>query len=467
MSEAVRLSGVTVRYAGSTDEALRDIDLTLHAGEVMLVTGRSGCGKSTLMGLVNGLVPHLHTAEISGKVEVHGLTPADEELHQMGRVVSTVSQNPRTQFFCADSTAEMAFAGENAGLEPDLIRRQIAAVTERLSMTRLLGRPVAQLSGGQKQQVAIAAAAVNDPQLYVLDEPTSNLDDSGVEAVRRLLGHLREAGSTVLITEHRLAFLRRLVDRVVVLDRGRIAMDVPAAEFFALDDERRRELGLRRLSEEAGSASPAGARSTAEQGAGGLEVEGLSYRYRRGLPPALVLDRLHVPRGRVTVVTGPNGAGKSTMVRVLSGLAQPQRGTIRLDGKPLDRRALLACSHVVMQDVNRQLFSDTVEGELVTGAGRRQTEGVLEGLGLDGMGERHPMSLSGGQRQRLAVAAAVAAEADLVFFDEPTSGLDHDGMLAIAQLARRLADDGRVVVIVTHDQELAAECADVVVSVGR
>nr|WP_281507952.1 ATP-binding cassette domain-containing protein [Brachybacterium sp. Marseille-Q7125] len=113
------------------------------------------------------------------------------------------------------------------------------------------------------------------------------------------------------------------------------------------------------------------------------------------------------------------------------------------------------------------MFSDTVEGELVTGAGHRQTEGVLEGLGLDGMGERHPMSLSGGQRQRLAVATAVAAEADLVFFDEPTSGLDHDGMLAIAQLARRLADDGRVVVVVTHDQELAAECADVVVSVGR
>lgn len=469
----MRLSGVSVRYPGSSDEALSGIDLKVRAGDVVLVTGRSGCGKSTLAGLINGLVPHLHTAEISGHVEVHGLSPADEELHRMGRVVSTVFQNPRTQFFCADSTAEMAFAGENAGLAPETIRRQIAAVTERLSMTSLLGRPVAQLSGGQKQQVAIAAAAVNDPSLYVLDEPTSNLDDSGVEAVRQLLGHLRQAGSTVLITEHRLAFLRELVDRVVVLDRGRIVMDVAAGTFFAMDEDRRRALGLRRLTEATGSALNAGASascdalSAAEPTPRGLEVDDLSYRYRRGRLPAVVLDRLRFPRGSVTVITGPNGAGKSTLVRVLSGLAQPQRGTVRLDGDTLDRRTLLARSHVVMQDVNRQLFSDTVDGELVTGSAHRETGGVLARLGLEGLGERHPMSLSGGQRQRLAVATAVAADADLVFFDEPTSGLDNDGMLAIAGLARQLADDDRVVVIVTHDQELAAECADVVVTVER
>ncbi|RRD06028.1 ATP-binding cassette domain-containing protein [Arachnia propionica] len=464
MSPAVRLDGVFVRYPGATVDALQDVDLTLEPGQVVLVTGRSGCGKSTLVRLVNGLIPHLHEATVRGIVEVTGLRPAEHELHAMGRIVSTVFQNPRTQFFCADSTAELAFAGENAGLAPQLIRERIRTVTTRLGMTQLLDRRMAHLSGGQKQQIAIAAAAVNEPRIHVLDEPTSNLDDTGVLAVQQLLGQLRTEGATVLIAEHRLAFLRHLVDRVIVLEQGRVRLDLPAAEFYAMDESRRRRLGLRQLHEPRWqSMPPASAHHDVSQG---LSVSDLVFRHGRGLDPVLDLPSLQLPRGKVTVITGRNGAGKSTLVRVLSGLSRPTRGTILLDGRPIHRRALLQRSHVVMQDVNRQLFFDTVHGELTNGVTATDVTDVLQDLGLAGLQDHHPMALSGGQRQRVAVAAAVTADSDLVFFDEPTSGLDRDGMHAIGELLHDLAADNRIVAVVTHDRELAAECGDVVLPLG-
>ena len=464
MTPAVHLDGVFVRYPGAASDALSDVSLTVDHGQIILVTGRSGCGKSTLVRLLNGLIPHLTAATIRGTVNVTGLTPAEHELHEMGRIVSTVFQNPRTQFFCADSTAELAFASENAGLEPQLIRDRISAVTDRLGMTRLLDRRMAQLSGGQKQQVAIAAAAVNDPRIHVLDEPTSNLDDAGVRAVQHLLGQLRAEGATVLIAEHRLAFLRDLVDRVIVLEAGRISLDLPGSRFYDMDESQHRRLGLRQFIEPMWKPMPEASHHHGHPQ--GLAVSDLVFRHRRGLDPVLSLPALHLPRGRVTVITGPNGAGKSTLVRVLSGLAAPTSGTIRLDGRPISRRALLQRSHVVMQDVNRQLFSDTVHGELSTGAVDVDPGDVLEDLGLAGLDDHHPMALSGGQRQRVAVATAVTADADLVFFDEPTSGLDLDGMIAIGDLLRRLATDDRIVVVVTHDRELAAECGDVVIALG-
>lgn len=464
MSAAVRIRGVGVRYPGSGEDALRDVDLDIEAGQVVLVTGRSGCGKSTLTGLVNGLVPHLHEATITGTVEIDGLQPREHELYEMGRFVSTVFQNPRTQFFCADSTAELAFAGENAGLAPEAIRAQIAVAAELLGTVPLLDRAMATLSGGQKQQVAVTAAVVNNPRLYVFDEPTSNLDVGGIAAVRDLLVRLRAEGASVLITEHRLGFLRGLVDRVLVLDRGRTVLDLPGAEFFCLDDEVRVALGLRTLDEPVWPPRPwADAESVVETDAVGLEVSGLVHRHRRSEQPVLALERLHLSRGRVNVLVGENGAGKSTLVRLLSGLTRRRTGEIRLDGRILNHRALLRRSHVVLQDVNRQLFSASVAGEVQLAHGLVEPHQVLEQLGLGAYVERHPMSLSGGQRQRLAVATAVAADKDLMFFDEPTSGLDHEAMLATAGLLRQLADQGRVVVVVTHDIELAEQCSDAIV----
>ena len=495
----IRIDQVTWTYPHSEQPSLRDLDLHIEPGEFIILCGASGSGKSTALRLMNGLIPHFHDdGVLTGSVTVDGIVTADAELDAIGLVTGTVLQHPRRQFFTDTAPEEIAFALENFGTPPEQIRHRVDGVLAELAEHVTVGRRLRDLSGGQQQQVAIAAASAHRPRILLLDEPSSNLSADAVTRLTDTLAALKAQGVTIVVAEHRLDYLSDLVDRVVVMKDGAIDVEWTAAEFRTVPDEELADEGLRgvvstvevpvlpaaggsvatpaealtdaasrRLSKpvarEVSTRSTSGARRFPDEPGvpGGLELDGVRCR----LGGRFVLDLEHVafPAGEVTAIRGVNGAGKTTLARVVTGL-QRSTGAVRLDGKTLNPRARQRASAIVMQDVQRQLFTDSVEAEIdLAGtdvARAPDTTEVLVALDLAHLADRHPLALSGGQQQRLVVAAVRVAGRRLVVFDEPSSGVDRRHLRSIADQIRRVAADGAVVLLISHDDDLLALAAD-------
>nr|WP_300144043.1 ABC transporter ATP-binding protein [Propionicimonas sp.] len=454
----IDLADVGFRYAqGGADAGIAGINLRVGAGEVVVLTGGSGCGKTTLTKVINGLIPHVHEGGVSGHAIVAGRQVADVALAEAADVVGSVFQNPRSQFFTVDVGSELAFAAENLGHDRDRIVRRVTETAGRLGLGSLLDRSIFELSGGQKQKVACGSVWVSGPRVLVLDEPSSNLDAATIDELRTLILSWKAAGCAVVVAEHRLHYLQGVADRWVLMEAGRIVEEFAAADMAAMTAAEAAARGLR-SPHRPSPATPAVAPDPADQ----VVLTGVRRDYPGAPAPALDIDRLVLPRRGVVAVTGPNGAGKSTLIRALVGLDRGASGVLEIDGRVRDRRARLASSYLVMQDVNHQLFAESVAEEITLSAPDADPERVAEilaGLDLADVAERHPMSLSGGQRQRTAIAAAVASGAEVVVFDEPTSGLDRRHMGEVAGRIADLVDDGRLVVVVTHDEELIEACA--------
>lgn len=460
---------------GDRVEALKDVDLSADAGSLTLVCGASGCGKSTLMKALTGLVPQMTPGELDGVVRINGRNLADVALTDVGHLCSSVFQNPRTQFFCDTVAEELAFCGENYGRERATLRQQSERAAKLMGISHLMERKLTTLSGGQLQKVALACALASGAPVLLADEPTSNLDPAAISEVRAALKVLKEQGLTIVVVEHRLHFLRGLADQVLLMESGRVTRRWNGAEFFSMGQAQRRSLGLRTLvdpgppetwvgqvqagrqekqvgRQENREASPSQVR---------LSCRGLSFAY--GASPVFEGLDADFPAGQITCIAGANGVGKTTLVRVLCGLAAPSSGSISMDGVPASRKTRRSACALVMQDTGRQLFSDTLAGELTIGASHasgQSGEQLLADFDLANLGERHPLSLSGGQKQRLVIAAARATGRPIVILDEPTSGVDARHLDSITATLRRIADEGAVVVVVTHDGEFAAACAD-------
>ena len=472
---------------GDRVEALKDVDLSADAGSLTLVCGASGCGKSTLMKALTGLVPQMTPGELDGVVRINGRNLADVALTDVGHLCSSVFQNPRTQFFCDTVAEELAFCGENYGRERATLRQQSERAAKLMSISHLLERKLATLSGGQLQKVALACALASGAPVLLADEPTSNLDPAAISEVRAALKVLKEQGLTIVVVEHRLHFLRGLADQVLLMEGGRVTRRWSGAEFFSMGQAQRRSLGLRTLVDPGppetwvGQGQVGCRENQARQGQAGrqenqaghqenreaapsqarLSCRGLSFAY--GASPVFEGLDADFPAGQITCIAGANGVGKTTLVRVLCGLAAPSSGTISLDGVPASRKTRRSVCALVMQDTGRQLFSDTLAGELTIGASHasgQSGEQLLADFDLANLGERHPLSLSGGQKQRLVIAAARATGRPIVILDEPTSGVDARHLDSITATLRRIADEGAAVVVVTHDGEFAAACAD-------
>lgn len=478
---------------GDRVEALKDVDLSADAGSLTLVCGASGCGKSTLMKALTGLVPQMTPGELDGVVRINGRNLADVALTDVGHLCSSVFQNPRTQFFCDTVAEELAFCGENYGRERATLRQQSERAAKLMGISHLLERKLATLSGGQLQKVALACALASGAPVLLADEPTSNLDPAAISEVRAALKVLKEQGLTIVVVEHRLHFLRDLADQVLLMEGGMVTRRWSGAEFFSMGQAQRRSLGLRTLvdpgppetwvgqgqagrqEKQAGcqekqvghqagrQEKQAGHQENREAAANPvrLSCRGLSFAY--GASPVFEGLDADFPAGQITCIAGANGVGKTTLVRVLCGLAAPSSGTISLDGVPASRKTRRSACALVMQDTGRQLFSDTLAGELTIGASHasgQSGEQLLADFDLANLGERHPLSLSGGQKQRLVIAAARATGRPIVILDEPTSGVDARHLDSITATLRRIADEGAAVVVVTHDGEFAAACAD-------
>ena len=379
-------------------------------------------------------------------------------MYELARKVGSVFQNPKSQFFNLDTDSELAFGLENEGRPPEEIRKRVADTVDALHLQELQARNIFSLSGGQKQLLAFGSVYAMGPEIFVLDEPTANLDQDAIARLHDQIAGLKRQGRTVVIAEHRLYFLTDLIDRVLYLRDGVLERTFTRKQFCALTDREREALGLRTLIP-AGCTLPAAAPAGAKEG---LSVEGLTCAYRKE-PPVFQALSFSARPGEVVAITGPNGVGKTTLSRCLCGLIREQAGQIVLNGRPLNRKERQKAAFCVMQDVNHQLFSDSVWGECrmsAPDAPDSNLKGVLDSLHLLPFRERHPMSLSGGQKQRLAVATALLSEKPILIFDEPTSGLDYARMVEVSGVIRSLAQQGRIVLVVTHDQEFLQRACD-------
>ena len=501
----IELKNVTFTYHNAERSAgVYGIDLQIPAGQVVLLCGLSGCGKTTITRLINGLAPAYYAGALEGQVLIDGKDSASVTLYELSQKVGSVFQNPRSQFFSLDSTSEIAFGCENTGVPREEMYRRIGQVSRDLDIADLLDRNLFALSGGEKQKIACASAAAMQPVIFVLDEPSSNLDLRSIVNLKAVIRKWKEQGKTVVIAEHRLYYLMEIADRVIYMENGRIVQDFPIAEFLKVDTETLHRKGLRsqkameytpgciRACQTGGilegifecvpaGKSPAFDCASVERPPASecafaekppvfdryVKFSGLAFSY--GKKRVLDIPELKVPSGTVTGVLGFNGAGKSTLARVICGLEKRAKGVLNDNGKSYTSKARLKKSYMVMQDVNHQLFTESVieevllsmDGSDVSGeAARQKALDILDALNLSEFQEVHPMALSGGQKQRLAVASAIAADKEFLIFDEPTSGLDYAHMRDVAENITRLARAGKTVFIISHDPELITSCCN-------
>lgn len=453
----IEINNVNFTYSsGVKNTGLKNINLNIKKGEVILLCGGSGCGKTTLTRLINGLIPHYYEGNLSGTIKVNGKSVADCQLYELANSIGSVFQNPRSQFFNVDTTSELAFGCENLGVSEDQVISRIKNVTSQLSLYSLLNRSIFELSGGEKQKIACGSVSALLPDIFVLDEPTSNLDLEAINDLKDIISIWKQQGKTVIIAEHRLYFLRDLADRVLYMENGRIVKEYTNSQFFKnLSDNERINMGLRTL-------IPPYLPKRYESIINREDIISFSdFSFSYGKYKALSLENLNVPMGSAIAVIGHNGAGKTTFYRCLCGLEKKCKGLVSIKGKALKCKHRLSNSFMVMQDVNHQLFTESVIDEVLLSMkeeNNEMAEKILEKLDLLTFKDVHPMSLSGGQKQRVAIACAIASERDIIIFDEPTSGLDLLHMKEVAQNIKYLINKGKTVFIVTHDPEFINLC---------
>jgi energy-coupling factor transport system ATP-binding protein len=489
----IRFEDVSVRYPDAPAPTLRRVDLHIPEGELCLVVGRTGSGKSTLLRAVNGLVPHFTGGTLTGRVTVAGRDTRDHPPRELADVVGMVGQDPAAGFVTDVVEEELAYGMESLGLAAPVMRRRVEETLDLLGLAELRDRPLATLSAGQRQRVAIGAVLTAHPRTLVLDEPTSALDPPAAEEVLAVLQRLvHDLGVTVLLAEHRLERVVQYADRVVHLpgDGVRLQAGSPAEVMadcpvippvvalgraagwspppLSVRDARRAASGLREQLARRTAPARAGC-GAGRPVAGGppvAEVRGASAAY--GDIVALRDVELRVHPGEVVALMGRNGAGKSTLLGCLAGLVRPVRGDVRVRGQQPHRlRPADLVRHVglVPHDPGDLLYADTVAEECATadrdarvpaGSCAALLARLLPEVGAD----VHPRDLSEGQRLALTLAVVLAGRPPLVLLDEPTRGLDYGAKARLASTLRGLAAEGRAVLIATHDVELAAEVAD-------
>ena len=488
MSAMIRFEKVSVTFDGAVAPVFANVNLEVPEGELCLVVGPSGSGKSTLLRCVNGLVPRFSGGRLDGVVSVAGRRTVDEPSRQLADVVGYVGQDPGAGFVTDTVEDELAYVMENLGVAPQVMRRRVEDVLDLLSLHEVRRRALSTLSGGQQQRVAIGAVLSASPRVLVLDEPTSALDPAAAEDVLSALARLvHDVGVTVLMAEHRLERVVQFADSVVVVPgaggpvrSGRpaeVLRDAPVAppvvELGRLEGWDPLPLSVRAARREAVTLRErlapfvAGIESVP---LGDGEVVAEADRLVAGYGPLAVLDGvdLTLRRGEVVAVMGRNGAGKSTLLSHLAGLRAPLRGTVSVQGEdphrlpPPEARCRVG---FVPQDPSLLLYHHTVTDECAAADAETAREPgttlrLLARLvgGVDPA--LHPRDLSEGQRLALALAVVLVAEPGLVLLDEPTRGLDYGAKEALGGVLRRLAGEGRAVVLATHDVEVVASVAD-------
>lgn len=465
----IELRNLNFKYTNSEDDnGLKGINLRIKRGELVVVCGKSGSGKTTITRILNGLAPDYYTGDLSGDIIIDNKNMRGRKIYDYVGLVGSVFQNPRSQFYNIDVMDELAFGAENMCVEKEEIIKRISDSVKNFDIEKLINRSLFDLSGGEKQKIACASVNVMGPELFVLDEPTSNLDFTGIELLRKSLEFWKAKGKTIVISEHRLHWLRDMADRYVYLDHGEIKGLYTKTEFLNISNEQRCKMGLR-------SSNPFGnigtdlnqqdIKTTENENNHFIEIKNLKFSYKK--KTVLNIENLSISSGEVSGITGSNGAGKSTLAKCLCGLEKKLKCEILIDGKALKPKKLIEKSYMVMQDVNHQLFTESVMEEVILSMDynldedeqKEKAGSILKDLNLYHKKDLHPMSLSGGEKQRLAIASALASSKPIIIFDEPTSGLDYINMKEVAAQILKIKPQ-KTILIISHDPELINLCCE-------
>lgn len=478
---------VNCRYRARKNPTLTDLSLSIGEGEMVLIAGRSGCGKSTLIKMITGLLGP-DEAETGGTILLAGKDTSAITVEDIGRIAGTVYQTPDDQLFAMTVRDEVGFALENRGESPDVIASEVSRALSKTGLAGMEERSIHALSGGQRQRLALASVLVTRPKLLILDEPVSQMNPQGVKDFLDLLVRLnREDGMTILVVEHRVNELAAVFPRLAVMYEGHFIYDGPTEEaWHSIGNSDQygirepqlvrlgRALGLSRLSSSLGE--------TLSE----IQKSGISFRKEEAslpengqTPVSLFCRDLHytypgsheetlhgisfaLRKGTINALMGFNGAGKSTLMNLLGGLEEQSEGTILLEGSPLahERRRV----GYMRQEADLMLLTDTVAEEMKwnnPSLTEKELDVLLHELHLAHYRRDFPLALSKGQRLRTVFGAMLARRDNtLLLLDEPTTGQDQKSLSEIRRLLLLAAGEGRTILLITHDTELAAELAD-------
>ena len=511
----IEIDNLRFTYPSREIPTLRGINATVASGDFVLLTGPTGCGKSTLLRTMNGLIPHSSTGTLSGSVRLNGRNVAEQPIAVTCRQVGLLFQNPDEQLFCTRVKDEIAFGLENLGLPPEQIAPRIDEALTQVGLHGFQERRISELSGGEKQRVALACFCAMQPQVLLLDEPTSHLDPRGTSDILDIIKRLNTAlGITTILATHRTAEVAPLCTRVWLMHEGELCLDKPKDEAFT-NPEPYHSLGVQvpvgepSRSQKSPVGEPSWSRCNTligtrmsllpHAGAVGkpsrprcntvgapsrsqkspsplLTLRNVSFRYPNTDVAALQPISSEVCRGEVVAIMGANGSGKTTLIHLMAGLLRPSAGELSVADKRVSRKKrpklhqLAGKVGIVFQNPDLLLQAETVTDEVAFGPKnlklaraslQTRVTDTLSRFDLGGLAAEAPYSLSRGQRQRVAVAANFSLYPELFLLDEPTTGQDAQHLHQLMdELRAEIKRENRSLIFATHDVQLTLTYAD-------
>lgn len=450
------------QYSQESTPTLRKVSGNIPAGRCVVLCGGSGCGKSTLLRCLNGLIPQFYEGELKGFCRLDGHSTADLSIGEIGELAASVFQDPRSQFFTVNSSNEVAFGLENHGLPQEKIRNRVDEAFRTFHLEHLKNRNVYELSSGERQLISILSAWAMDTDIFLLDEPTANLDFAATQQLKNILLKLKKQGKTLLLSEHRLYYLADIADEYWIMANGEIKHKYTAGKTKALSLGQLHTLCLRTLDLEKITVSERPPQP--ENMPQALSVSNLRYKYGRKNRAILSDVNFSVCEHEIVGLVGANGCGKTTLGKLIAGLYRSTGGEISLFGKAQKPKQLQKQVLFIMQEAEFQFFTNSVLHELqyghkITDEFEKKTETLLKSMDMWECRDRHPFSLSGGQMQRLTLMMAYLSDKPIVILDEPTAGQDAESLKRCAELIREMGKE-KTVLIITHDLELIADACD-------
>lgn len=450
------------QYSEESTPTLRKVSGNIPAGRCVVLCGGSGCGKSTLLRCINGLIPQFYEGELTGFCRLDGQDTADFSIGEIGELAASVFQDPRSQFFTVNSSNEVAFGLENHGLPQEKIRDRVDEAFRTFHLEHLKNRNVYELSSGERQLISILSAWAMDTDIFLLDEPTANLDFAATQQLKNILLKLKKQGKTLLLSEHRLYYLADIADEYWIMTNGEIKHKYTAEKAKSLSPLQLHTLSLRTLDLEQITVSERPPQP--ENMPQALFVSDLRYEYGRKNRAILSDVNFSVCTHEIVGLVGANGCGKTTLGKLIAGLYHSTGGEISLFGKAQKPKQLQKQVLFIMQEAEFQFFTNSVLHELqyghkITDEFEKKTETLLKSMDMWECRDRHPFSLSGGQMQRLTLMMAYLSDKPIIILDEPTAGQDADSLKRCAELIREMGKE-KTVLIITHDLELIADACD-------